>query len=86
MSYRTYSFIAMMWLLLVDGVIIRNFLDRGSLYVFRIVMVLLISVGSSYYIAQKWKDETATKDPLWKMITGLFLCLFWGVMVFLRYF
>lgn len=86
MSYRIYSWVVLIWLLLIDGLIIRYYMPREQLYVFRVVMSLLLTIGICYYAVQKWRNESSVEDSLWKIVLASFICLFWTVMILLRYF
>ena len=55
MSYRIYSWVVLIWLLLIDGLIIRYYMPREQLYVFRVVMSLLLTIGVCYYAVRKWR-------------------------------
>ena len=86
MSYRIYSWVVLIWLLLIDGLIIRYYMPREQLYVFRVVMSLLLTLGVCYYAVRKWRNESSVEDSLWKVVSAALICLFWTVMILLRCF
>lgn len=86
MSYRIYSWVVIIWLLLIDGLVIRYYMPREQLYVFRVVMSLLLTIGICYYAVRKWRNESSVEDSLWKIVSAAFICLFWTVMIVLHIF